>query len=344
MGFRDILLHGSVLVVLWILTLVLIVLICIFYVMQGQQMKRSGRGDSIRNLGNAMGVMGIFVSVIGFVWVIMVIRLVVDARNIGVDPSTIYVSRNNLYLNWHNPVIEGDSVWPKDGSGLPPVTSAINGDDPTDRMCFGNFSTDDPHGYEGYQKLIQYYAGTQPLKQAYMEIPYNAPIDGPATTTTPTVHEDTAENQRALSLAYYRFVWCYQTTLQTIFNGAGRTSGPGTLTHEMLPFLTTETIGRLNMQHGGGCDPNPTRKNLPDLAHCVSGDWPNDRGESCSPADVNPCFQALGQSIAAQCLLYDDLAYKKRHIAAAGALTSFGVAGAPWGYRLQTPVPKLTTP
>lgn len=339
MGFSDVMAHGAGLAAAWIIVLLLVLLIIILYAMQTQQMHKYGNVDIVRNLGNAIAGLGIVVCAVGIVWMVLLVGVVRDARNIGVDPSTIYVSRGNLYLNWYNPVTTPD-LWK---NGKPPTdpSQTINSLAPVDGVnsCFQGFSTqNDPAAFDKYRQLIAAYQSGQDastpnllLYQAYQEVP----TFGPQTTAAAviTAHEDSMENQQMLSLAYYRFIWCHKTFMQTIYNGIGNTKQAGTLTEEQLPFLIPDTLNRLNQQSKNGCD--PTNINIPDTVYCLDGSWP--ANPTCAASSINPCFAALSDSIAAQCLLYDDLAYKTQHPTARGALGSFDVIGAPWGYRLLSP-------
>lgn len=287
MGISDILSRAPALFVMWILMILLLGLFGVLYLIQNSHISKSSSSleSSIRSLGNAMGGIGIAICVVGVVWVIVLIGFLISSMNVAADPSSLYVSRHNLLLNWFT------------GFG----SQGISGNTPGDgTQCFGpGFQLDnDPTAYDQYRAYIKDYEGGGSVNQTY-EL-----WDG---TTTLTVADDLVSQQK-LSLAYYRFLYCTQTYFTDILNKNWS---------QVESFLLPSTLE--NLKAGKS---NCGNGNIPDTQACTDGKTP---GQGCAG---NLCFAALNETIAAQCLLYDDHVYNRINSSAnpTGVLDAFDIA------------------
>lgn len=312
-NFSDLTKYALPSIIFWGLSIGLLIVISIIYIIQTMQMNRNGDKKLIRNLGNVIGGLGIGMCIIGIGWIISLVYVAREAHNIWADASSLYVSRNNLLLNWFNPITAPAGTWPANGD--PPTNTAvpIYAFPPKDgvAVCYSTWKDTRDNGFNKYRELISYYNGKgNTMKQAYFK-----PADSAHPKHYVAVEEDTLENQRALTLAYYRFIYCTQKYMTMIYNGQVATSP------ELFSFLPAETVTRLK-ENKHGCTKDTV--DIPDTKFCIDSDWPL-KSNKC--VAKNPCFAALTESIAAQCLLYDDLVYKTQHSSAAGALKAFGVLG-----------------
>lgn len=319
MGYKDIMKRAPGLVVVWIFSILLTILIGIFYIIQTSYInKRKGLPpsnpaymDTIRNLGNTVAGIGIIMCVAGAVWIVLLVGLVRNARNIWADASSIYVSRSNIVANFLT----------KDGSG--PAGIPISSSAPNDghSTCQAGFQvTDDPQSYDAYREMIARYQASEtgkPVPQYYQSMSSLGSPALPGVQTTP--HDDNMDNQRKLSLAYYRFLYCTKSYFQDIVNKNGI---------DQMTFLTSTVRQNLIGGHSSCNLPG-----VPDTQACQTPATPGTL--NCTP---NPCFVALNQTIAAQCLLYDDRVYLAlKHQGAKGALASMEVLGNPMGYQVPAP-------
>ncbi len=253
--------------ILWIVAAMLLLLLGILYLIQRVQISKQGRPDLVTSLGNAIGGVGIGICVVTAIWIILLIGLLRDARNVWADATSIYVSRDNLLLNW----FVGNTL-------TPPATSTqgISGDPPGDhQVCNEKFTTpqDQEVAYAKYRELIKAYHGPGKIVQTYQTPGGQVPL------------EDDLVNQQKLSLAYYRYIYCTKAYFQDILNGVGI---------DQMDFLTQEAKTHLS-QKTSSCP----HGNTPDTEACVGGGHP----PFCTR---NECFTALNETISAQCLFYDD--------------------------------------
>jgi hypothetical protein len=301
MGFSDIIHHAGLSFGIWAGCVLLVVIMGILFALQSSKVNAPGSGQTAKTLGNAIAAAGIVLCfVVLFGWCLSLIILSRDASNTWADPTSIYVSRKNILVNWHNSITEPGTT----GTNLPKIGNAISGCPPTDgaNLCFSNFGNNvGPASFTEYDKLIANYASTS-IPPATLDQYYTVPPPaGSALGTTPPVvqHFDTALNQERLSLAYYRFVYCHKTYIQDLVNGTN-------ITAQNFPFVTATTLA--NLQKGVGCV--PASSTVPDYRYCLDSNWPSKTATCTAP---NPCFVALNQAIAAQCLLYDDTVYAGQH-------------------------------
>lgn len=318
MGFHDITKRAPGLLILWIFAIILIFMIIILYIIQTQYLRKNGAGatrtpsiqnaDIIRNFGNAISGLGIAMCVTGAIWIILLVGLQRNLKNINADASSIYVSRSNILANFFI-----------DGTGQP-ITGNAPPIDGTS-TCFDNFQvSDSPQAYDAYRKMIAAYQkedGT--VKQSYESFTSTGFSDSPGASTYS--RPDTMENQRRLSLGYYRYLYCTKAYYQDILNGVGI---------QQMDFLSP--IVKQNLQakpQVSSCNPD---SHIPDTQACLEGGQPGT--SSCKP---NLCYNALIETISAQCLFYDDHVYKllNPQQPALGVLASMQITGAPMGYRVR---------
>lgn len=303
MAFTDVVHHAPALIAVWALALIMLLVLIIFYAMQGSHMNGKGSPDATSRMGNAVGIVGILLCVVGLIWGILLIAVMRDSRNIWHDASSIYVSRSNIVASFHNKITEPD----KAAGGQVPISSA----NPSDwEICYGQqFQVQaGPNSFDVYKKLIAAYSAEAKLGGG-VDQTYLLP-DG----KTKVVH-DTIDNQQMMSLAYYRFLYCNKQYMMDILGGNKDWSDSGP-----LGFLKQEA--RTHLQNRTSCL-GPTKSTVPDTIYCTTAGWPRDQPQC---GQINPCYVALQQSIAAQCLLYDDHVYRGQHTTGPlGALAAFDV-------------------
>lgn len=280
----------------------------------------------VRNLGNAMAGAGITMCVLTGIWVVLLVGLLRNARNIQADPTSIYVSRKNLLVNW-SPTTTPYSSAP--GFAITGYAAPIDGT--SNGGCFSSFSVpNSPTAYTGYIDFINAYNKTinappgMGVTQLYEAADSNFTISGPSLTTGALNIQsmmDTLENQQRNSLAFYRFIYCTKTYFEDVLS-QDYDKNP-------LPFLSEET--KANLKAGMS---NCGYGKVPDTQACVNGGQPGT--STCT--EQNLCFNALNESIAAQCLLYDDHVYSTLNSAAPrGVLNSMGVLGPSPGFQVRSP-------
>ncbi len=265
----------------------------ILYFMQRLHINKGDRPDLIRSLGNVLAGIGIVLCIMVAPWIIFYVHLRTQARNITTDATSIYVSRSNLLLNW-------TSVIPVNGVPGQGITGNI-GSKPSDSViCFtpGYAVADDPTAFDQYRAYIKSFEKGSPPVDQYFEKP-----DG-----TYGQFGIAIGDQEKLSLAYYRYLYCTKTYFEMIIQNKA--------TKDQLQFLSTATYGNLmGTDRKSNCGLGAIR----DTSYCAGGEAP-----PCSGGGVNPCFTALNETIAAQCLLYDDTVYGKLNATAPqGVLGSF---------------------
>lgn len=273
--------------------------------------------DIIRNLGNTIAGVGIVLCVTVAIWLILFVGLMRNARNIWADPSTILVSRSNILANFG----------PADGTGQP-ITGYEPPNDGTN-TCQAEFQVpNSTASYDAYRAMIKAYQASvnpdgipsqKPVVQWY-EDPDSTGFSY-STGVKKTPHDDDMTNQQKLSLAYYRFLYCTKAYFQDIVNKKGIKD---------MTFLTSTAQG--NLEGGKSSCKIPDFPDVPDTQACLQG---QPGTQSCL---VNPCFTALNQTIAGQCLFFDDHVYKfLNSTGPKGVLASMEVAGAPDGYQVRAP-------
>jgi hypothetical protein len=307
MAFSDIIKRAPGLFVLWIVAVIIIFVIVVLYIMMSPHMNKGGRTDIARSLANAISGLGIGLCALCAIWIILLVGLMRDAKNVWADASSIYVSRSNLLLNWFT-----------DGSG-PPISGIAGA--PTDgTQCFKNFSPpNDPAAYDGYRALIKTYASGGDVQQYYEQASSTVPL---GSANVPSYHDvDNIANQQKLSLAYYRYVYCAKAYFEDILNKKDI---------QQMTWLTPDTRNRLDKTPAESCI--ATQEHIPDTQACIDGGRP----PNCAR---NPCFAALNETIAAQCLFTDDHVYKllNPQKGPLGVLEAMQVTGFPLGYQVRAP-------
>lgn len=301
MPLRDIIHYTPALGVIWIISLVLLVLLFLFFAMQSSALHRKGGEETSERMGNALGIVGILMCVTALAWAVALIIYMRNARNIWADASSIYASRNNILTSWFNNVT-GDGA-------KNPISSA----EPADRdLCYGDQYQQQagPKSFEGYQKLIAAYAD-KGVDQYYLLAP-PATLGGIPTVSPPV--RDTLQNQQMLTLAYYRMLYCVKSYMTDILSGKNWGESGN------LRFLSA---AQPKLMKGEPCIAG---QSVPDTIACLTDGWLK-KDQHCSAP--NPCYDALQQTLTAQCLLYDDHVYGTQftNIGPQGALQSFGLTG-----------------
>lgn len=283
----------------------MLILLVLFYLMQGSHMRRGeGAHDNVNKMGNAVGIMGILLTVLAMIWSFALVVKMRDARNIWFDASSIYVSRSNILLSWYNSITAPDKVIP------------ISGEAARDQeLCFGNqyVTQADAHSFDSYEKLITALGpGSKGVDQTYLL--------STGQTTEPIF--GTMKDQQKQSLAYYRFAYCTKAYMADILSNKHWNDGT-------LSFLSPQAQANLAAQPPKSCMPDD--HSTPDTTYCLTPGWPLQQ-QTCG--QVNPCYMALQQTIAAQCLLYDDHVTFKLTRHKMGVLDAFGLQG----YQVAPPV------
>ncbi len=191
------------------------------------------------------------------------------------DTSNVWTDASSIYVSRHNLLLNWFVKTPPNG---PPITGNTKAGDATE--CFKDFGkADDPAAYDGYRAFIKEYEGANTVNQTYEHWQPGQP---------PYQQSEDLLTQQKLSLAYYRYYYCTKSYFQDILNGD----------FDKITFLPQATIAKLKSKTSN-CNTG-----VPDTQACKTGGPPGTR--DCG---VNECFTALNQSIAAQCLLYDDHTY-----------------------------------
>lgn len=304
MGITDIPKAAPQLLILYIITAVLLVAMIITYSIQASQINYKGDSTVGNRAGSATCVIGIVMTLVAFLWIFFYISFVNAVRNIGMDPSTMYVSRYNIVANWYNPTTAPPS------STIGPNTDPISSEARKDtNVCFLNFgAAKNPTAYEGYEKLLTAY-GTQGATGIGVTQYYKVPTPSGSAIKTVT---DTLERQQANTLAYYRYTYCFKSYMEDIYNEKWES---------VAGFLPDAIDG---LKSGRSClDKNlsTAQSKIPDTTKCLNADW-----LTTLQCDQNPCFTALTESVSAQCLLHDDHVFAAQHSGTpAGALVAFGI-------------------
>lgn len=316
MGFTDIYHHAPAVIILWVLAVICMAMMIIFFFVISTMINRKSNENSVRRYGTVFGVFSILLLFVALFWIFFFIGLMRDARNIWADASSLYVSRKNILLNWYTQFSD-----PSRGKNYP-----ISAQEPVDQdICYKNFKqADDPLAFTPYRELISAYNKSD-IPGAGIE-QYYLGTDGKVFTEPDTMH-----NQFMLSLAYYRYVYCFQKYMTEILEGGDN------WTNGTLGFLSKEAANGQQDKRSCLVDPGTTNKGTPDTVACVDPGW--DGTQPCKTV-TNPCFVALTETVSAQCLLYDDHVYAGQNGGAKlGALAAFGVNGYAVGDPIDFPRP-----
>lgn len=280
---------------MWLLIVLFTIAVVILYVLYRSAYKKTNRLQ-MRNLGVGLGGMVIATSVFVIIWTVLLFNLSTKTSNIKRDASSIYVSRNNLLLNWTKANSDGSAA----GKG---ISGNLAADGPDG--CFKGYANpDDPAAYQGYKDYIELYRKKEGTVKQFYEAPDGTIYSG----------DDDIDNQRKLSLAYYRFIYCTKTYYQEIANRDPNLIGE-------MQFLSAAAKANLI----AGTSNCTGLGNIPDTQACTDG------SKSTQTCAQNPCWVALNETIAAQCLLYDDHVYNRinTNTNPRGALASMEIKPSP---------------
>src|SRR6185437_968600 len=246
------------------------------------------------------------------VWAGMSFGIKRDDLNIANDASSLLISRSMIYSNFRGSTAQGPTN-DNDGGFISKDPSTVKDD--TYCYPFSRTNSADPKGTG--QQYNQYFMDYAVQYQGADIINANTPVQIPYVigykaggSNTPNKYNDDMATQQKTALAYYRYMYCLNNLLGSLLAGQG---GPfsfiGNSKADNLEFQknVVQQINNKTPPEGTGCQTVNTF--VPDTQYCLDPAWYNpppqgQRRGACSKP--NPCFQALVESINAQCILYDD--------------------------------------
>lgn len=288
-----------------------LVIIIVFFIQEKNIQNgvlKPGKEREVTSSSLAMSILGMVMFFVAIAWIILSVEEATKQVNITEDATTVYISRNNIYTNFdilnhdqYGAITTDPGKYLKDGEGCYPPNNANQDIAEATNKQFFDIAT-------SYVKGMNY-------QNWYRTVPSD-----PSTSDIPVT--DNLVLQQKRSLAFYRNLNCMNTMFTNLLN-KNAAFFTGWMSNDFLTNVLPH-VGSSSVP-GTGC--LASKPDVPDTLYCRTANWfTGDGNTKCSVADTNPCFLALTQSFAAQCLLYDDQVSKKITGTTMGTLEAFELA------------------